>query len=172
MPGEFRVEPGTVHRLPLAIPLPPAGEGALLERWTLGGALRPIRIRWGNEILTRSVPWIGARGALLPPDLAEVSVDPLQHLRRSLLTGDRRRFAVAAALWWDEVEEDGAERTRETREKLIDELLEALGRFDGALDLLSIRLLENLTGEVRERTLRSWRVWGLSRAARARPSED
>jgi len=166
MPEEFRIQPGAVHRLPVTIAVPPAPEGALLfQRWTVDGVLRPITVRVGKELLTRGVPWIAAGGALLPPELAGLEDEPLDQLRQALLIGDRRRFIVASALWWAEAEQgEGGARAAPEREQLIDELLGSLGRFDGELDLPAIRLLEELTGEVRERTTQSWQIWGLTRA--------
>ncbi len=167
MPKEFRIGIGEVHRFPISIPIPPGGEEVLIQRWMLRGALRPIAVRLGKEEFTRGVPWVENHGVLLPDDLADVAGAPLAHVRRALLTGDRRRFAAASTLWWAEVEEDGKERTLGVRERMVEELLAALGRFDGELDRHVIRFLETLTGELRERTVRSWQIWGLTRVEHA-----
>jgi len=173
MPGEFRIEPGAAHRIPIAIEVPPAPEGAiLLQRWTVDGVLRPITVRVGKELLTRGVPWMAAGGALVEPELADIPPAPLEHLRRALLTGDRRRLLAASALWWAEWAEEGEAIPPAEREQLVDELLACLGRFDGELDLPAIRLLEELTGEVRERTTYSWQIWGLTRGRPAPRAEE
>ena len=46
---------------------------------------------------------------------------------------------------------------------MVEELLTALASHDGALDRVVIHALEELTGEVRERTTRSWQIWALTR---------
>jgi hypothetical protein len=164
MPREFRIAPGATHRLPVEIKIPPhMGGEVLVQRWSMGGALRPITVRVGKSLVTRGVPWVKNHGVLLPEDLTDVAAAPLAHVRQALLTGDRRRFLAASTIWWQEIEEDGKRRTKEVRERMIDDLLPVLGEFDGALDFPAIRMLEHLTDEVRERSVRSWRIWGLTR---------
>jgi len=164
MPEEILVESGGVYQLPFSLPLEElASEGTLLQQWSLTGSLRPISVKLGRDVLTRGVPWIPSQGVLVPEDLAEVPSDPLQHLRQALLTGDGRRFLVASALWWSEIEEDGVEQTAELRAVVTEELLSSLGANSGLLDLASIRLLEKLTGVFRERTAESWIIWSLTR---------
>lgn len=172
MPDEFRVEPGAVHRLPVAIPVPLPPEGTILQQWEVTGVLRPITVRVGKEFLTRGVPWIAAGGAALEADLADIAAEPRGQLRRALLTGDRRRFIAASALWWAEAEAEGGARIPEKHDALVGEILANLGRFDGELDHPAIRLLEEITGEVRERTTESWQIWGLTRARESPRAEE
>jgi len=171
MPEEIRVESGGVYQLPFSLPLEEfASEGNLLQQWSLTGSLRPITVKIGGDELTRGVPWIPSQGILVPEDLSEVTSDPLQHLRQALLTGDGRRFLVASALWWSEVEEDSVEQTAEIRAVVTEELLSSLGANSGLLDLASIRLLEKMTGLFRERTAESWIIWSLTRPKKKSPN--
>ena len=163
MPEEILVEPGDVHRIPVTIDLPPHDGGTILQRWEVSGTLRPITVKVGRELLTRGVPWVKNQGRWLPDEVREVESDPRDHLRRALLTGDPLPLIVGALVWLEDAEEDGPTRNVEARAALLEELLAALGTHDGALDRCLIRILEQLTGEVRERTVRSWQIWALTR---------
>lgn len=174
MPEEIGIDPGQEHRISVTIPLDPVGAGGetWMQRWMVGGALRPITVRAGKAELTRGIPWVPAQGILVPEDLADVPNATLQHLRRAMLTGDRRRFTVASHLWWLEIEEEDPGGSAAIRTKLIEELLVGLDRPDGWLDGPIIRMLERLTGVVRERTAQSWKIWGLTRRRASPPEEE
>ena len=163
MPEEIEVQPGETYRIPVTVALPDSNQDPLLQRWEVSGKLRPITVRVGRDQLTRGVPWIPSVGAICAEPYAEAIGKPLQNLRQAILVGDRERFIIAATLWLAEIEEDGPEKTGPIRAQVLEELLAALDRRDGVLDLPVIRVLEALTGEVRERTARSWKIWALTR---------
>ena len=172
MPKEIRVEPGMSHRIPISIEFPRNGDEPLMQRWMVSGVLRPITVKVGRNELTRGVPWVPSLGVAIPEEFRDVPASSLESLRRAILTGDPARFLIASTLWLAETEEDGKERTADIRALMVEELLRTLSSHDGQLDRVTIHALEELTGEVRERTARSWQIWALTRPGGSTLSDD
>ena len=55
---------------------------------------------------------------------------------------------------------------KESDLQVIEDLLAVLGRNGGRIDLGVVQLLEKITGEFRERSVNSWRIWELTRSDR------
>jgi hypothetical protein len=73
-------------------------------------------------------------------------------------------MVIARHLWMAQRSEDGISAS--PGDSIVDDLLGFLGSHDGVLDDLLVRLLEDVTGLIRERSARAWKIWGVTRQVR------
>ncbi len=160
----FRVEPGASRGVPVTLPLPVPAAMPVLQEWVVTGVTRPIRIMTKEGQIIRGLPWIKESGVAVVKGYEAVIEDPLRELRKALLEGDRTRMVIARHLWMAQRSEDGISAS--PGDSIVDDLLGFLGSHDGVLDDLLVRLLEDVTGLIRERSARAWKIWGVTRQVR------
>jgi len=160
----FRVEPGESRGVPVTLPLPVPVAMPVLQEWVVTGVTRPIRIMTKEGEITRGLPWIKEKGVAVVKGYEAVIEAPLRELRKALLEGDRTRMLIARHLWMAQRLEDGISAS--PGDSIVDDLLGSLGSHDGVLDDLLVRLLEDVTGLIRERSARAWKIWGVTRQVR------
>ena len=160
----FRVEPGESRGIPVALPFPVPVAMPVIQEWVVTGVTRPIRIMTPEGKITRGLPWIPEKGIVVVKGYESVIENPLRELRRSLLEGDRTRMAIARHLWMAQRLDDGISAS--PGDSIVDDLLSFLGSHDGVLDGQLVRLLEDVTGLIRERSARAWKIWGVTRQVR------
>ena len=114
--------------------------------------------------ITRGLPWIPEVGFSVAKGYETAIANPKRELRKAMLEGDRTRLAISRYLWMSQRREDGISNS--PLDPLVDELLGFLGSHDGVLDELLVRLLEDVTGLIRERSARAWKIWGVTRQVR------
>ncbi|OUU23577.1 MAG: hypothetical protein CBC13_05285 [Planctomycetia bacterium TMED53] len=162
--GGFRVEPGESRGIPVQLPLPISRSRPVLQDWIVTGSTRPLKISTPEGEVTRGLPWIEERGRFAAPELTPSSLPPNEALRWAAANGDVAELVLARHRW--------LERRREVQagpdltDPLIDEIVSRLGTHEGKLDHLLVGILEEITGLVRERSARAWKIWGLSRDVR------
>lgn len=167
--GGFRVEPGESRGIPVQLPIPVARSRPVLQQWVVTGSTRPLRISTPNGEITRGLPWIEERGRFIAPEIELGTQSPREALKVAAVGGDLGNMVLARHRW--------LERRREVQAKpdltdpLIDEMVSLLGTHEGKLDRLIVRILEEVTGLVMERSARVWKIWGLTREVRRGSSE-
>ncbi len=160
----FKVEPGASRGVPVTLPLPVPAAMPVLQEWVVTGVTRPIKIMTAEGEITRGLPWIAETGVSVTAGYSGVLNEPKQELRKALLEGDRVRLALARHLWMSQRQEDGIKSS--PTDPLVDDLLGSLGSHGGVLDEILVRLLEDVTGLIRERSSRAWKIWGVTRQVR------
>lgn len=160
----FQVEPGASRGIPVTLPLPVPASMPVLQEWAVTGVTRPIKIMTPNGQITRGLPWLPEQGFVVKQGYENVLEDPKRELKRSLLEGDVVRLSISRYLWMSQRREDGISAS--PGDPIVDELLGFLESHDGALDPLIVRILEDVTGLIRERSARAWKIWGVTRQVR------
>lgn len=160
----FLVEPGASRGVPITLPLPVPSSMPVLQKWVVTGVTRPIKIMTPAGEITRGLPWIPEVGFSVAKGYETAIANPKRELRKAMLEGDRTRLAISRYLWMSQRREDGISNS--PLDPLVDELLGFLGSHDGVLDELLVRLLEDVTGLIRERSARAWKIWGVTRQVR------
>ena len=165
----FRVEAGGSRGIPITLPLSVPSATPILQQWSVTGATMPIRLVTPEGEVRRGVPWVEERGLATPRGYQEVERDPAGEMRRALLEGDRVRMAIATHLWL-EARNEGATPSNPA-DPIVDDLLASLGSHRGALDGYLVMLLEEVTGLIRERSARAWKIWGVTRQVRGETND-
>ncbi len=165
----FRVEPGASRGIPITLPLTVPSATPILQQWSVTGATMPIRLITPEGEVRRGVPWVEERGLATPSGYQDVERNPAGEMRRALLEGDRVRMAIASHLWLEARNE--ASTPSNPSDPIVDDLLSSLGSHEGLLDGHLVMLLEEVTGLIRERSARAWKIWGVTRQVRGETIE-
>lgn len=160
------LDPGESRGISMVLALPILDRVPVLQEWKVSGSTRPLKVELADQVLTRSIPWIESQGEIYADGFAQIAEQPLVHLRRALLEANPARLAAAGDCWLRvRAQVDGSNR-KERDEQMVDDLLATLGRNGGKIDGGVIHLLEKITGEYRERSVNSWRIWEITRPKR------
>ncbi|HIN80185.1 MAG TPA: hypothetical protein EYN00_03835 [Planctomycetes bacterium] len=162
----LRLEPGESRGISITLPLPVFGRIPVLQEWSVTGTTRPIVVHLADKVTARSIPWIESRGTVFAEGFSKIGERPLIHLRRALLEANPARLAAAGDCWLRVRAEVSPSTRKESDLQVIEDLLAVLGRNGGRIDLGVVQLLEKITGEFRERSVNSWRIWELTRSDR------
>jgi hypothetical protein len=160
----FQIESGASRAIPVTLPLPVPGAMPVLQQWVVTGVTMPVRLVTAEGEVSRGIPWLEETGLVVPEGYQSIENDPKGELRKSLLDGDRTRMAISQYLWLGQRRE--SKRSPNPLDPIVDDLLASLGAHQGVLDELIVISLEEVTGLIRERSARAWKIWGVTRQVR------
>ncbi len=160
----FSVEAGASRAIPVTLPLAVPSRMPVLQQWAVTGVTMPVRIVTADGDVTRGVPWIEETGLEVPKGYDQAVRDPATEMKRALLEGDLTRFAICRYLWLADRLKRGVLAT--PSHPMVDELLGFLGSHNAILDAQIVMTLERVTGLIRERSARAWKIWGVTRQVR------
>jgi len=160
----FQVEAGASRAIPVTLPLPVPGAMPVLQQWAVSGVTMPVRLVTAEGEVSRGIPWLEETGLVVPEGYQSIENDPKGELRKSLLDGDPIRMAISQYLWLKQRRD--SRRSPNPLDPIVDDLLTSLGSHQGVLDELIVMSLEEVTGLIRERSARAWKIWGVTRQVR------
>jgi len=160
----FQVEAGASRAIPVTLPLPVPGAMPVLQQWAVSGVTMPVRLVTAEGEVSRGIPWLEETGLVVPEGYQSIENDPKGELRKSLLDGDPIRMAISQYLWLKQRRD--SKRSPNPLDPIVDDLLTSLGSHQGVLDELIVMSLEEVTGLIRERSARAWKIWGVTRQVR------
>jgi hypothetical protein len=160
----FQVESGASRAIPVTLPLPVPGAMPVLQQWAVTGVTMPVRLVTAEGEVSRGIPWLEETGLVVPAGYQSIENDPKGELRKSLLDGDLTRMAISQYLWLGQRRD--SKQSPNPLDPIVDELLASLGTHHGVLDELIVISLEDVTGLIRERSARAWKIWGVTRQVR------
>ncbi|HIG05186.1 MAG TPA: hypothetical protein EYQ08_05575 [Planctomycetes bacterium] len=160
----FQVEAGASRAIPVTLPLPVPGAMPVLQQWAVTGVTMPVRLVTAEGEVSRGIPWLEETGLVVPDGYQSIENDPKGELRKSLLDGDPIRMAISQYLWLKQRRD--SKRSPNPLDPIVDDLLASLGSHRGVLDGLIVMSLEEVTGLIRERSARAWKIWGVTRQVR------
>lgn len=160
----FQVEAGASRAIPVTLPLPVPGAMPVLQQWAVSGVTMPVRLVTAEGEVSRGIPWLEETGLVVPEGYQSIENDPKGELRKSLLDGDPIRMAISQYLWLKQRRD--SKRSPNPLDPIVDDLLTSLGSHQGVLDELVVMSLEEVTGLIRERSARAWKIWGVTRQVR------
>lgn len=161
----FQVEAGASRAIPVTLPLPVPGAMPVLQHWAVTGVTMPVRLVTAEGEVSRGIPWLEETGLVVPEGYQSIENDPKGELRKSLLDGDPIRMAISQYLWL--AQRRDSKRSPNPLDPIVDDLLASLGAHRGVLDDLIVMSLEEVTGLIRERSARAWKIWGVTRQVRS-----
>ena len=157
----FSVEAGGSRAIPGPLPLAVPSRIPVLQQWTVTGVTMPVHIVTADGEVTRGVPWIKETGLAVPKGYEQAVRDPATEMKKALLEGDLTRFSISRYLWLADRLKRGVSAT--PSHPIVDELLGFLGSHQAILDAQIVMTLEQVTGLIRERSARAWKIWGVTR---------
>lgn len=160
----FQVGAGASRAIPVTLPLPVPGAMPVLQQWAVTGVTMPVRLVTAEGEVSRGIPWLEETGVVVPEGYQSIENDPKGELRKSLLDGDPIRMAISQYLWL--AQRRDSKRSPNPLDPIVDDLLASLGAHQGVLDELIVMSLEEVTGLIRERSARAWKIWGVTRQVR------
>ncbi|MDE0960909.1 MAG: hypothetical protein OSB09_09020 [Planctomycetota bacterium] len=160
----FRVEAGASRAIPVTLPMPVPSSMPVLQQWAVTGVTMPVRLVTAEGEVSRGIPWLEETGLVVPEQYRSIEQNPKSEVRKALLDGNPVRMAIAQYLWL--AERSDSRRSPNPSDPIVDEFLATLGAHHGVLDLLIVKSLEEVTGLIRERSARAWKIWGVTRQVR------
>ncbi len=160
----FSIEAGGSRAIPVTLPLSVPARMPVLQQWAVTGVTMPVRIVTADGEVTRGVPWLEETGLAVPKGYDQAIREPATEMKKALLEGDLTRFSICRYLWLADRLKRGVSAT--PSHPIVDELLGFLGSHGAILDIQIVMTLEQVTGLIRERSARAWKIWGVTRQVR------